>query len=196
MVGCDKKNPSSSENSGKKERLEAKLLTTLKGHTHSVYSVTFSPDGITLVSGSGDDTIKLWSLPDGELLKTLTGHSDIVKSVTFSPDGMMLASGSDDETIKLWSFPDGNPHWCLYDPALVNKTEYRTVSQKDKITSNSICTCDLVCICDTITVSPGTPLAGQIVCTCDTVTVGNICTCDSVSTSCSSCSSCGYWYPN
>jgi WD40 repeat protein len=36
------------------------LKATLEGHTDSVDSVAFSPDGLTLASGSYDNTIKLW----------------------------------------------------------------------------------------------------------------------------------------
>jgi WD40 repeat protein len=46
-------------------------LKTLVGHTHQVWSVTFSPDGQTLASGSADATIKLWDVQTGECLKTL-----------------------------------------------------------------------------------------------------------------------------
>jgi hypothetical protein len=72
-----------------------------------VSSVSFSPDGKILASGSWDNTIKLYSMPDGLLLKTLEGHTHDVESVCFSPDGKILASGSSDKTIKLWSIPDG-----------------------------------------------------------------------------------------
>ncbi|BAZ70385.1 WD-40 repeat-containing protein [Fischerella sp. NIES-4106] len=36
-----------------------------------VWSVTFSPNGQTVVSGSQDDTIKFWDVNTGECLKTL-----------------------------------------------------------------------------------------------------------------------------
>lgn len=41
---------------------DGKLLSTLKGHTGTVFSVTFSPDGSTLPSGSGDGTVRLWGV--------------------------------------------------------------------------------------------------------------------------------------
>ena len=36
------------------------LLNTLTGHQDEIYSIKFSPDGNSLVSGSKDKTIKLW----------------------------------------------------------------------------------------------------------------------------------------
>ncbi len=75
---------------------------TLTGHLGAVNSVAISPDGQTLVSGSTDEKIKLWSLSTGEEIYTLTGHSDAVTSLVFSPDGQTLVSGSRDSTIKVW----------------------------------------------------------------------------------------------
>jgi len=83
------------------------LKHTLTGHSKSVQSVAFSPDGHMLASGSWDTTIKLWNPATGELLRTLTGHSDVVQSVAFSPDSRMLASGSKDNTVKLWDSTTG-----------------------------------------------------------------------------------------
>jgi WD40 repeat protein len=84
------------------------LERTLTGHSDSVWSVAYSPDGQTLASGSWDKTIKLWNVKTGNLLQTLTGHSDQVRSVAYSPDGQTLASGSSDKTIKLWNVRTGN----------------------------------------------------------------------------------------
>jgi WD40 repeat protein len=36
---------------------------TLKGHTSGVMWVAFSPDGKRIVSGSWDNTLKLWDVP-------------------------------------------------------------------------------------------------------------------------------------
>ena len=72
----------------------ARRLLTLKGHSGTVYSVAFSPDGKRLATGSGDRTVKLWDAATGQELLTLKGHSDNVYSVAFSPDGKRLATGS------------------------------------------------------------------------------------------------------
>jgi WD40 repeat protein len=60
-----------------------------------------------LVSGSYDDTVRLWDTETGATLQTLEGHSAFVSSVAFSPDGKVLASGSDDNTVRLWNIETG-----------------------------------------------------------------------------------------
>ena len=82
--------------------------TRLEGHTDSVLSVEFSPDGQTLASGSRDYTIRLWDVATGNLLRTLRGHANAVNSVAFSPDGKTLASASFDNTFRLWDAATGN----------------------------------------------------------------------------------------
>ena len=64
-----------------------KELNVLKGHTDDVYSCNFSPCCNFIVSGSGDNTAKIWDVYSGTILKTLKGHNDWVNSCNFSPCG-------------------------------------------------------------------------------------------------------------
>ena len=68
-------------------------VTTLTEHSDSVESVTFSPDGRFLVSGSRD-TVKIYQTDGFKETATLTGHS-----CAFFPDGRYLAIGSRDVKI-------------------------------------------------------------------------------------------------
>lgn len=86
---------------------------TLIGHTFSVSSIAFSPDGRLLASTSNgqdsEDTageIKVWDLKAGREVRSLRGHAYGVWKVAFSPDGKRLASTSQDGTVKVWGAPE------------------------------------------------------------------------------------------
>ena len=79
-----------------------KEIDLFTGHTNLVESVSFSPDGKIIASGSSDDTIRLWDAATGKHLKAFEGHTNAVECVSFSPDSMTLTSGSRDGTILLW----------------------------------------------------------------------------------------------
>jgi WD40 repeat protein len=59
-------------------------------------------DGSRIVSGSYDETIKVWDSDTGDCLKTLRGHTTVVMSVCMSFDGSRIVSGSADETIVVY----------------------------------------------------------------------------------------------
>jgi len=71
------------------------------GHTDTVVSLVFFPDGTSLVSGSLDCAVKLWDIQTGGVVKTFSGHTGEVWSVSISADCTRIASGSSDNTICL-----------------------------------------------------------------------------------------------
>ena len=78
----------------------------LQGHTNSVLSVAFSPDGRHIVSGSWDNTMQLWDAHiGGQVGNPLQGHTDSVESFVFPPD---VVSGSRDNTMQLWDVQTGS----------------------------------------------------------------------------------------
>ena len=77
------------------------------GHSIWVLSVVFSPDGQLALSGSVDQTLKLWDVSSGREIRTFKGHRRAVSSVAFSPDAQLALSGSYDRTLKLWDVSSG-----------------------------------------------------------------------------------------
>jgi WD40 repeat protein len=72
------------------------------GHSNDVLSVRFSPDGKQLLSGSLDETARLWDLATGQVLQTLQGHSWWVWAAEFSPDGNRIVTAGQDGKAVVW----------------------------------------------------------------------------------------------
>jgi WD40 repeat protein len=72
-----------------------------------ITSLSFSPDGKTIVSGGYNSLLRLWYLNNKTHQKTLTGHTGRIRSVAFSPDGKSIISGGDDQTIRIWDIAAG-----------------------------------------------------------------------------------------
>jgi WD40 repeat protein len=88
-------------------------VAVLSGHTNWVRSLTFLLEGASIVSGSDDNTLKLWDVQTGGVVRTFCGHTGLVWSVSISPSHTTIASGSEDKTIRLWDIQTGECHGIL-----------------------------------------------------------------------------------
>src|SRR5215475_7729178 len=83
------------------DRRAGDVMLTLRGHTNTVQTLAYSPDGKTLASAGDDRTVCLWDLTTGAAHHVLRDHTDAVLTVAFSPDGRTLASGGYDKQMRL-----------------------------------------------------------------------------------------------
>ena len=115
------------------EIAKKRLRHVFEGHEQEIYSLDFSNDGRYIVSGSGDETMRVWDLSDASCrmitIETpppppppipppppssaggsnpLTPNQDAgITSVSISPDGSMVAAGSLDSVIRIWEVASG-----------------------------------------------------------------------------------------
>ncbi len=84
------------------ETSSLKQLSSLEGHTGPVKSIAVSRDGMRLISGSADTTLRLWDIRTGQTEQILQGHTDAVNAVVFNRDETWFGSTGADRTVRLW----------------------------------------------------------------------------------------------
>jgi tricorn protease-like protein len=84
----------------------------LTGHESGVNSVTVTPDGRYVVSGSWDWTVRVWELETGEEVRRLMGTSGVT-SMAVTPDGRYVLTGSEDRTVRVWELETGQEVRCF-----------------------------------------------------------------------------------
>ena len=95
----------------------------LHGHTYHVVAVAFSPDGKLVLTGSWDNTARLWDAATSRILATLTLDT-IVREVSFSTDGKLMLASIDSGTV-LWEVGTGKVVATVHDhPTLIRAATF------------------------------------------------------------------------
>jgi len=89
-----------------------RLAHRIEAHADGVKAVIIDADGTHALSASEDNTIKLWSLPDGHLVRTYKGHQGSVETLSATADGRYILSAAQDRSMRLWERSSGT---CVYD---------------------------------------------------------------------------------
>jgi WD40 repeat protein len=83
----------------------ANTVHQVAGHSQSVMTVAFLPDGHS-ISASRDSTIRVWQQPANELIRTLNNHTNEIHDIAVRPGSTeppyVLASSSVDRTVRFW----------------------------------------------------------------------------------------------
>ncbi|MCL1889241.1 MAG: WD40 repeat domain-containing protein [Desulfovibrionaceae bacterium] len=104
LPGCQAQEEKKEETQAALPELRVDINNDLKAHRSLVRALAFHPGGSLLASGSGDATVKFWSMPEGKLLRASNEYS-LTVSALFTPDGELLVSCSLNNQIKLWAPP-------------------------------------------------------------------------------------------
>ncbi|VDN32920.1 unnamed protein product [Gongylonema pulchrum] len=101
-------------------KIRCKCMKTLKGHSNYVFCCNFNPQSSLIVSGSFDESVRVWDVKTGACIKTLPAHSDPCKCMktlkghsnyvfccNFNPQSSLIVSGSFDESVRVWDVKTG-----------------------------------------------------------------------------------------
>ncbi len=91
-------------------QLPAKAPLLASGHSQAVRAVATSPNGQTIISGSLDQTVRVWNAENGQAIRTLDAPGGLggpISSVAVSPDGTRVAAVSDSGQLAIWNLADG-----------------------------------------------------------------------------------------
>ena len=87
---------------------------TLPGHSDWVSAIAITTDG-RLITGSFDQTLKVWNLNSGKLIQKLCDRGGEIYAIAPMQDGKTLVTGSSDQTIKLWDIDSGKSIYTFWE---------------------------------------------------------------------------------
>lgn len=85
----------------------AKKTQEFRGHSKEILDMAFTSDGMYLVSGSVDRSVRLWDVKTGREIRKYIGHTGAVTSIAVTPDDRQILSADTAGNIRLWDLNNG-----------------------------------------------------------------------------------------
>ncbi len=124
------------------------LVRKFEGHTKTVQSFTFTPDGKRIISGSDDTTLRVWDIATGEVLITSMASTS-GEWLTMTPAGFFAASPKASDNLSIIRGLDVttiDQVWqALFNPDLVRE---RLANDPDKLFAKASATLNLERVLD------------------------------------------------
>lgn len=79
----------------------------LRGHQGVVRSISFSHDGLSLITASNDGTIRVWDIVKEKCINVLRDNDIFALSAAFSPNKNYIATSSYDKYVRIWNTVSG-----------------------------------------------------------------------------------------
>lgn len=91
---------------GLSSNAQTKKLTVQRTHAYTVTALAFSSDQQYILTGSGNNTAKLWKVKSGKTVFTLDKHTSWVSGVAISPNNKLMVTSAG-KLVTLWDFKTG-----------------------------------------------------------------------------------------
>lgn len=112
------------------------LICSYQGHMKAVHSLSWSSDGMQIISASNDKTVHVWDAMRGKNLQIYQDRSDAVRVVAGSPDGSRIATAGSDALVRVWDFAT-NRLVIMYRGHLGNTVNAMAWSPKQQILASA-----------------------------------------------------------
>ncbi|KAG8783391.1 hypothetical protein FRC15_005260 [Serendipita sp. 397] len=80
-----------------------RVLTSIRVTSGEVYDLAWSPTGEYIITGSTDNTARIFSVADNVCLREIADHTHYVQGVAWDPMNEYIATQSSDRSVKLYS---------------------------------------------------------------------------------------------
>ncbi|RKP37081.1 WD40-repeat-containing domain protein [Dimargaris cristalligena] len=81
-----------------------KAVSLLRGSLADIYDISWSADGRFIISGSVDNTARIWDVKQAKCIHCIADHSNYIQGVAWDPKGHFFATQSSDRAVNIYEW--------------------------------------------------------------------------------------------